>query len=222
MVQARGPRRRRRPAQALPGVQPDVVVVAARRDERRLRAVPLGDLEAEDAAVEPQRPLQVGDLQVDVADADLGIDRAGVSRRRSWGVLPVERRFDSALSVRPLVRQGAFDHRPVGIEYSIVDRQAWRQESDHERPRPQDLRDRLRREGPLGHRQAAAGVRRGRRPGDGGGPRCGLRHRRERPVLRRAGPSRPGHRLPRRPDPGGQAEGRRSVAWTPSSSRWTP
>jgi hypothetical protein len=55
--------------------QPDVVVVAARRHERRLRPVPLRQLEAEDAAVEPQRPLQVGDLQVDVADANAGINR---------------------------------------------------------------------------------------------------------------------------------------------------
>ena len=53
-----------------------MVVVAACRDERRLRAVPLRKLEAEDTALEPQRPLQVGDLQVDVADADLGINPA--------------------------------------------------------------------------------------------------------------------------------------------------
>src|SRR5260221_13710084 len=52
-----------------------MVVVAARRDERRLRAVPLRKVEAEDATVERQCPLQVGDLQVDVADADLGINR---------------------------------------------------------------------------------------------------------------------------------------------------
>ena len=56
-----------------------MVVVAARRDERCLGAVPLGQLEAEDAAVEPQRPLKVGHLQVDVTDADLGIDRGGFS-----------------------------------------------------------------------------------------------------------------------------------------------
>src|SRR3954463_14443186 len=48
-----------------------------RRHERRLRAVPLRQPEAEDAAVELQRPPQVGDLQVDVADADARINRAG-------------------------------------------------------------------------------------------------------------------------------------------------
>ena len=35
----------------------------------------LGDLEAEDATVERQRPLQVGDFQVNVADSDLRINR---------------------------------------------------------------------------------------------------------------------------------------------------
>jgi len=58
------PRRsgRRRSAQALPGVQPDVVMVAACRDERRLRVVPLRQLEAEYVALNPQlrpRPLEV-------------------------------------------------------------------------------------------------------------------------------------------------------------------
>ena len=65
-----------RAALALPGVQPDVVVVAARRDERRLRAVPLRQLETKDTAVERQRTFQVGDLQVDVADPGAGVDRA--------------------------------------------------------------------------------------------------------------------------------------------------
>ena len=52
-------------------------MVAACGQERRLRPESLCDLEAQDAAAEPQRALQVGDLQVDVADADLGINRAG-------------------------------------------------------------------------------------------------------------------------------------------------
>jgi hypothetical protein len=50
------------------------MVVAARRHERRLSAVSLRDLEAEDAAVKPQRTLQVGHLQMDVTDADEGIE----------------------------------------------------------------------------------------------------------------------------------------------------
>jgi len=55
VVEAGDARSRCRPAPALLCVQPDVVMVAVRRDERRLSAVLLGDLEAQDAAVEAQR-----------------------------------------------------------------------------------------------------------------------------------------------------------------------
>lgn len=77
VVQPGCPRRRGRSPLALPGVQAEVMVVPSRRDERGLCAVPLGQLEAKDAAVEPQRPLQVGDLQMDVADLHLRVDRGG-------------------------------------------------------------------------------------------------------------------------------------------------
>ena len=69
-----GARRRRGPVEALPGVEPDVVVIAARRDEGRLRAVALDQLEPEYAAIEGQRPIKVGHLQVDVSDPHAGID----------------------------------------------------------------------------------------------------------------------------------------------------
>jgi hypothetical protein len=59
----------------VPGVEADVVVVAAGRNEGRLVAEPLLQLEAEHAAVELERPVEVGDFQVDVADVDTGIDR---------------------------------------------------------------------------------------------------------------------------------------------------
>ena len=52
-----------------------MVVVAAGRDERGLVAHALLQLEAEHAAVEAERALEVGDLQVDVADVDARIDR---------------------------------------------------------------------------------------------------------------------------------------------------
>src|ERR1051326_7952501 len=50
----------RRSARALPGVDGDVVVVAARAQECRLVAHPLGQLEPEQSLVEGQRPLLVG------------------------------------------------------------------------------------------------------------------------------------------------------------------
>src|SRR5258708_29764261 len=74
MVEPRRAGRRRRAAQALPGVQPDVMVISARRDEGRALAEALGQLEAEHAAIESQRPLDLRDLEVYVADANLGID----------------------------------------------------------------------------------------------------------------------------------------------------
>ena len=46
------------------------MVVIAGSDERRLAAPPLLHFESEYAAVEAERPLQVGHVQVDVPDAD--------------------------------------------------------------------------------------------------------------------------------------------------------
>ena len=64
----------RLPAGALPGVQRDVMVVAAGAEERR--AVHLGlQLEAEESLVEGERPVQVGDLQVDMTDPHAGVYR---------------------------------------------------------------------------------------------------------------------------------------------------
>jgi hypothetical protein len=52
-----------------------VVVVAAGRDEGGLRSVALHQREAEHAAVEGERPVEVRHFQVDVADPDAGVDR---------------------------------------------------------------------------------------------------------------------------------------------------
>jgi hypothetical protein len=48
----------------------------SRWDRGCLAGVPLDQLEAEYAALEPQRPHQVGDLEVDVSNVDLKVDRA--------------------------------------------------------------------------------------------------------------------------------------------------
>ena len=56
-----------------------MVVVAAGRDEGRLVAEALLQLEAEHAAVEVERAVDVGDLEVDVADVDAGVDRLVVA-----------------------------------------------------------------------------------------------------------------------------------------------
>ena len=67
-------RRRRGSAAALPGIQADVMVVAAGTEKRRLRAPALHHLEAEHAGVEGDRAFKVRHFQVDVADADASID----------------------------------------------------------------------------------------------------------------------------------------------------
>ena len=51
------------------------MVIAPGGDERGLVAEPLHELEPEHAAVEVERAVEVGDLQVDVADPRPGADR---------------------------------------------------------------------------------------------------------------------------------------------------
>ena len=65
---------RRRAAFALPGIQTDVVMIAARGEKGRLVAEPLLQLEPEHAAVEGERAVEVGHLQMHVADADVRVD----------------------------------------------------------------------------------------------------------------------------------------------------
>src|SRR5581483_4563023 len=69
VVEAGGAGRRRRAAEALPGVEADVVMISAGRNERGLAPAPLHQLEAEDAAIERQRALEVRHLEVHVTDA---------------------------------------------------------------------------------------------------------------------------------------------------------
>ena len=67
-------RRRRFPAEAFPGVESDVMMITAGGNERGLRAEALHELEAEYTTVERERPIQVGNLEMHVADADPGIN----------------------------------------------------------------------------------------------------------------------------------------------------
>ena len=59
---------------ALPGVEPDVVVIAAGRNERGARAQALLQLEAEHAAVKAERAIEIGDLEMDMPDPRAGDD----------------------------------------------------------------------------------------------------------------------------------------------------
>ena len=63
------------------------MVVATGRDEGGVVADPLLQLEAEHAAVEVERPVEVGHFEVDVADVDTRIDRV----RRQASARPAPR-----------------------------------------------------------------------------------------------------------------------------------
>ena len=81
MVEASRAAGRRRAAFALPGIQTDVVMIAASGEKGRLVTEPLLQLEPEHAAIEGKRAVEVGHFQMNMADADAGIDR---TRRQLW------------------------------------------------------------------------------------------------------------------------------------------
>ena len=64
-----------------------MVVVSAGRDEGRVFAVAVLELEAEHAAVEVERPVEVRDFEVHVPDVHAGVDRAWRHLGRSGGRL---------------------------------------------------------------------------------------------------------------------------------------
>ena len=93
-----GAARRRRGRPRVPGVQADVMVVAAGGDEGRFIAQPLLQLEAEHAAVEVERAVDVRHFEVDVADVDAGVDRRGGAGR--------DRLLDTRVDRRAVLRAG--------------------------------------------------------------------------------------------------------------------
>ena len=66
-----------RATQAVPGIEPDVVMVAAGRNERCLVAEALHELETQNALVKSQGFIQIRNPQVHVADARLGRRHVG-------------------------------------------------------------------------------------------------------------------------------------------------
>ena len=71
----------------MPSIQADVMMIPASRHKCRLPPVSLRQLESEHAAIERERPLQIGDLQMDMAYARAGIDRLRVERRSEFSVI---------------------------------------------------------------------------------------------------------------------------------------
>ncbi len=77
VIQAGRAGRRRASALAFPGVETDVVVIAASAEKYRRLPHALGHFETEDAGVKRHGTLEVGDFQVNVTDLGAGIDRLG-------------------------------------------------------------------------------------------------------------------------------------------------
>ena len=77
VIEPGGAGRRRLASRTLPGVEANVVVVAAGGHESRLLAIHLLQFEAEHAAIEVEGPLDVGHLEVNMANARAGRDRGG-------------------------------------------------------------------------------------------------------------------------------------------------
>jgi hypothetical protein len=94
---------RRRAAKTFPGVQSDVVMVAAGREKRCARTVALRQLESEHVTIEPQRAIEIGHLQVHVANTDACMDRrhgysASMGTRRRTRTFVMRRRSTSSTS----------------------------------------------------------------------------------------------------------------------------
>ena len=66
--------RRLRTSGTFPCIESDVVVVAARRNERSTASISLGELETKNSAVEAESSFKVSHFEMDMADAHAGID----------------------------------------------------------------------------------------------------------------------------------------------------
>src|SRR5206468_2922035 len=69
VVQSRGPRPRRMAILAFPGIETDVVVIAAGRNERRTRGQALHQLEPQHTAIKSERAIEIGHLEMNMPDA---------------------------------------------------------------------------------------------------------------------------------------------------------
>src|SRR5688572_23072056 len=94
MIKARGSRGRRRSPETLPRVQADVMMVAAGRYESGLGTVPLRQRKTEYAAIELERPFEVSDFEMYMADTSAWINRPnfGTPSRRGQHLVSLVQR----------------------------------------------------------------------------------------------------------------------------------
>jgi len=118
VVKADGARRWRRRANASPCVEPDVMVISARRHEQSARSVTLHQIEAEHVDVEPPRVVEARDLQVNVADRGAGSQAVfrgpGSVGQQAIDVERLGHHLEAAATERPLAA------RPVSIDLDAV------------------------------------------------------------------------------------------------------
>jgi hypothetical protein len=78
MIQAGSSGRWRGTTGAFPGVEADVVMVAASGKKSGLAAEALGEFKTQNIAIKSERAVKVRDLEMDMADADLRMKLTGV------------------------------------------------------------------------------------------------------------------------------------------------
>src|SRR5579871_291482 len=100
MIEAGGTERRWCAAAALPGIEPDMMMIAARGNERRLRTDALHQVETEHAAIKGERAIDVGDLEMDVTDAHSAVDRRAGLVKRNWIASIIAHQFAFAVTLR--------------------------------------------------------------------------------------------------------------------------
>ena len=57
-----------------PRVQPDMMMITTGGEERGLASVTLREFKSEHIAIKCKRPIEVRDFQMDMSDADLGVN----------------------------------------------------------------------------------------------------------------------------------------------------
>jgi hypothetical protein len=75
MIKSGGMGRRRRSTGAFPSVEADVMVIAPGGKECRLVSVALGNVESKDVMVKGKGAVEVGHLQMNMANSDLWVNR---------------------------------------------------------------------------------------------------------------------------------------------------
>src|SRR5438132_10474075 len=84
---------RRRTAVTFPGVQSDMMMITTSREKRRLLPVALREFESQHVTIEHNCAIKVGDLQMNVSDADVRVNWLRLASSRAvvdWIVIKTQ------------------------------------------------------------------------------------------------------------------------------------